>query len=455
MSKLLRQRRAGVLLHPTSLPSGLLNEDVERWLDFMAETCLTVWQVLPLVIPDHTGSPYQSCSAFAANPKLLTQEDLESQVDPQVLADFYQSQQDWLPDFARFKVLRHRYPGLPWTKWPQPHRDRDPQAMDDLEHESAEVFQRFIKWQFLLNRRWQQIRSYAAERDILLFGDMPIFVALDSADVWANRHEFLLDESGRPEVVAGVPPDYFSEFGQRWGNPHYNWEAMRDNGFRWWKARLRREFEWFDIVRLDHFRGLESSWMIPADSETAVDGHWQQVPGAELLRALREAYPGLPIVAEDLGIITPEVTKLRKSFDLPGMAVLQFAFDGSEDNPHRPSNVTPDHVAYSGTHDNNTTRGWFNSLPAETRQFVYQILDAEEEIDIVELINRSLMETSANLAVLPLQDILGLGEEARMNTPGNVENNWGWRFEWQQLDDKRKAHALRELITKTGRCHAE
>jgi len=453
MSELLQQRRAGVLLHPTSLPSGKLDGDVERWLDFMADACLSVWQVLPLVIPDHTGSPYQSCSAFAANPGLLDEEALRREVDPQALADFYHQQQSWLPDFARFKVLRQRYPECSWLDWPQRYRDRDPQAMAELEHESPDEFQHFVRVQFLLDQRWQQIRRYAAERNILMFGDMPIFVALDSVDVWANRGEFLLNEVGQPNLVAGVPPDYFSEQGQRWGNPHYDWDVMKGSGFRWWKGRLQRQFDWFDIVRLDHFRGLEASWMIPAECETAIDGHWQQVPGAELLGALREANPGLPIVAEDLGIITPEVTALRKAFELPGMAVLQFAFDGSEDNPHLPANVSTDHVAYSGTHDNSTTRGWFTSLEEDTRQFVLQVLEGSADDDIVELLNQRLMETSAFLAMLPLQDILGLGAEARMNTPGLTEGNWRWRFEWQQLDDVDVVGRLRELIERTGRCH--
>lgn len=454
MSKLLQQRRAGVLLHPTSLPSGKLDGDVERWLDFMAQACLSVWQVLPLVIPDHTGSPYQSCSAFAANPGLLDSALPDVEVDPQALAGFYREHQAWLPDFARFQVLRQRYPELSWNQWPARYRDRHPDAMEELEHEFSAEFENFVRLQFLLEQRWQAIRRYAAERDILLFGDMPIFVALDSADVWANRAEFLLDPEGRPEVVSGVPPDYFSESGQRWGNPHYNWDVMQGNNFRWWKARLRRKFQWFDIVRLDHFRGLQASWMIPADCETAIEGHWQQVPGRALLSELRQANPELPIVAEDLGIITPEVTMLRKDFDFPGMSVLQFAFDGAPDNPHRLCNITADHVAYSGTHDNNTTRGWFDSLEPDTRRYVMQVLDGTEDDDIVDLLNTRLMEAKANLAIVPLQDVLGLGAEARMNTPGLVKGNWDWRFDWSQLGDWQGISALRQLIEKTGRCHA-
>jgi len=452
MSNLLQQRRAGVLLHPTSLPSGKLDGDVERWLDFLSESCLTVWQVLPLVIPDHTGSPYQSCSAFAANPGLLADADAALSEDREHLQVFTEAQKDWLPDFATFMLLQQQYPDSAWEAWPEHYRDRDPQAIAELLRDHEDAYWAHIQRQYHLDQRWQQIRRYAAERNILLFGDIPIFVALNSVDVWANRGEFLLDEHGQPQLVAGVPPDYFSETGQRWGNPHYNWEKMQDNGFSWWKARLKRKFEWFDIVRLDHFRGLESSWMIEADCDTAIDGYWQKVPGEALLNTLRRSFPDLPIVAEDLGIITPEVTALRKAFELPGMAVMQFAFDGSDDNPHKPENVTADHVVYSGTHDNNTTRGWFNNLDAETRQFVFKVLEGEEDDDIVNLMVCRLMESNASLAMLPLQDVLGLGQEARMNTPGLVEGNWRWQFEWHELPVKEEVQALRDLIETTGRC---
>ena len=270
--------------------------------------------------------------------------------------------------------------------------------------------------------------------------------------MWAQRDQFLLDENGQPTYVAGVPPDYFSETGQRWGNPHYNWEAMQADGFRWWKSRLRRQFDWFDIVRLDHFRGLVASWMIPADCETAIDGFWQDTPGEALLAALREHFPQLSIVAEDLGIITPEVTALRKQFHLPGMAVLQFAFDAFEDNPHKPVNISTDTVAYTGTHDNNTTRGWFDSLDAGSREFVYSLLEGKPDDDPVQLLIQRALQTDAELVVLPLQDILGLGAQARMNTPGESEGNWHWRFDWADIQE---AHAtgLRALIENTGRLH--
>lgn len=451
MSELLQQRRAGVLLHPTSLPSGKLDSDVERWLDFMTDAGLSVWQMLPLVIPDHTGSPYQSCSAFAGNPALLGEISFESEARD-ARAAFYWRQRDWLQDFARFIVLKEMFGDQAWHDWPPHYRDRHPDALEELDERYAEELDEVMQQQFLLDRRWQQIRVLAAERDILLFGDMPIFVALDSADVWANASEFLLDEHGKPAFVAGVPPDYFSATGQRWGNPHYDWDAMLNKDFSWWQARIQRKLDWFDIIRMDHFRGLEASWMIPAECETAIDGTWQKVPGSKLLNTLRQSFADLPIVAEDLGVITPEVTALRKRFELPGMAVVQFAFDEFEDNPHKPANITSDKVAYSGTHDNNTTRGWFDSLDKETRRFVMKMLDGKDDDDVVELMIRRVLETDANLAIIPLQDILGLGAESRMNTPGVTGHNWSWRFDWSQISESDVAK-LRKLIEQTRRRH--
>lgn len=453
MSDLLSKRRAGVLLHPTSLPSGRLDADVERWLDFMQSAGLSVWQMLPLVIPDHTGSPYQSCSAFAAWPGLLSlAASCDEGVDAHAMAEFREREADWLTDYARFEVLKELHGDVSWHDWPLPLRDRHAAALLKLDEEHAEAIARIVEQQFLLQCRWRSIRRQAAARNILLFGDMPIFVALDSADVWAHRDQFLLDSDGQPTFVAGVPPDYFSETGQRWGNPHYRWSAMQSDGFRWWKSRLRRQFDWFDIVRLDHFRGLEASWMIPAECPTAIDGHWEKTPGEALLKSLLKAFPDLPIVAEDLGVITAEVVALRKQFELPGMAVLQFAFDAFDDNPHKPKNITPDTVAYTGTHDNNTVRGWFAELDPESRGFVYQILQADPSQDILDLMLNRTLETQANLAVLPMQDILGLDGTARMNIPGQANDNWRWRFDWSVITADSVLH-LRKLIENAGRLH--
>lgn len=453
MSNLFKERRAGVLLHPTSLPSRRLDGDVEHWLDMLHDTGLSVWQMLPLVIPDHTGSPYQSRSAFAADPALMAfAPGTSGGSDAHALAEFREREADWLVDFARFEVLKELHGDGPWHDWPSQLRDRDPQAMEDLDREQAGAIGHIIEQQFLLHRRWQAIRGQAAARNILLFGDMPIFVALDSADVWAHRDQFLLDSQGQPSFVTGVPPDYFSATGQRWGNPHYDWKAMQADGFSWWQARLQRQFDWFDIVRLDHFRGLEASWMIPAECETAIDGSWEKTPGEALLKTLLKAFPDLPIVAEDLGVITPEVVALRKQFGLPGMAVLQFAFDAFEDNPHKPKNMQADTVAYTGTHDNNTVRGWFDELPDNERAFVYQVLQAEPGQDIVSLMLERVLESRAGLAIVPLQDILGLDGSARMNTPGVATDNWRWRFDWPSIKDEDLAR-MRTLIEKSGRLH--
>ena len=452
MSDPLGRRQAGVLLHPTSLPSGRLDGDVERWLETLCATGMGVWQMLPLGIPDHTGSPYQSCSAFAADPALLagTEDRLPMAEIP--LEAFRERERDWLQDFARFRVLKRLFGQAAWQDWPTPYRDRHPEALARLDAEHAASLLAEIRQQHRLERRWQAIRAECRARGLRLFGDMPIFVALDSAEVWSCREQFLLDEQGRPLYVAGVPPDYFSETGQRWGNPHYDWQAMQADDFAWWRARMRRALAWFDIVRLDHFRGLVASWMIPAHSETAAEGFWQAVPGEALLEALHREFPQLPIVAEDLGIITPEVTELRHRFGLPGMAVIQFAFDAFEDNPHKPANIGEDTVVYTGTHDNDTLRGWFQSLDEGARDFVYRLLGGDPGEDVVDLVIRRTLETRARLAVLPLQDILGLDGSARMNTPGTAEGNWRWRFAWEQLDPQRLAW-LREQLQRTERLH--
>jgi 4-alpha-glucanotransferase len=280
---------------------------------------------------------------------------------------------------------------------------------------------------------------------------MPIFVAHDSADVWAHPGLFMLDKDGQPEWVAGVPPDYFSDTGQRWGNPQFNWQAMLETGFSWWMERLKHHFQWFDLVRIDHFRGLEAVWMIDAKCDTAVDGYWDQTPGDQLLQLLQDEMGMIPLVAEDLGIITPEVTRLRKKFKLPGMSVLQFAFDAFDDNPHKPANITTDRVVYSGTHDNNTTMGWFSSLQQNEQQFVREILGIDEDKDIVDALMESAMNSEAMLSMFPLQDILKLGEEARMNIPGDAGDHWRWKFSWDQITPD-ISEKLKEMTTHANRC---
>lgn len=453
------ERRAGVLLHPTSLPSRLLDGDAERWLELIAQAGFSVWQVLPLGEPRQGMSPYQCISAFAMNPALLGH---FSTPDPAV--DSFRSfcsANHWVEDYATFKLLQRKFNADAWFRWPDEFRHRQADALARLRRDYASQYLQLQWQQFELHERWQQLKQKANSMGILLFGDMPLFVAHDSADVWANPGNFLLDENGIPGVVAGVPPDYFSDTGQRWGNPHYNWEAMQAGHFDWWLKRMNYHLEMFDIVRIDHFRGLEASWVIDAECDTAVDGHWQKMPGDELLAAIRDSAGHLPIVAEDLGIITPEVTALRKKYHLPGMSIMQFGFDAFEDNPNKPQNVEPDRVVYTGTHDNDTTRGWFESLAPETQQHVLQVLGIAAqsaagtgESGIADLVVDRLidnaMNTRASLCIIPLQDVLHLGSSARMNTPGTSSGNWQWSFQWQQLDSK-LITTMRQRIEQAGR----
>lgn len=441
--------RAGLLLHPTSLPSGTL-ADVERWLDFLQAAGIRVWQMLPLGIPLTGLSPYQCASAFAINPGLFpaAPEDLHG------FADWRRKQAHWLEDFARFMVIKDQQSGAPWIDWPVPLRDRDAQTLSAFDASHAAALKRVMIEQYFAAVHWQDIHAQAAARGIALFGDMPIFVAHDSADVWAHRELFLLDDAGHPTVVAGVPPDYFSVTGQRWGNPHYNWATMQANGFAWWRARLAAHFEWFDLVRIDHFRGLAAAWEIPSGEATAIHGKWVTAPGAALLQTIADEMGDLPLVAEDLGIITPDVTALRHQFGLPGMAVMQFAFDHHADNPHKPENVQPDTVYYTGTHDNDTTLGWWRALPEHERQEVMRQLGVTDPDAVPDVMIDTVLASRAALAILPMQDVLRLGSEARMNTPGTDNGNWTWRFEWGAVPPD-LAPRLLEKIQKAHRCETQ
>jgi 4-alpha-glucanotransferase len=439
-------RRAGVLLHPTSLPCGTL-ADAPRWLEFLHASGFCVWQMLPLGIPLAGLSPYQCASAFAVDPALLP----EIEIDPAGYADWQARQAHWLDDFARFMVIKAEQGGAPWTEWPRALRDREPGVMVRFDVAHGEPLEAVKQAQYRAASCWHVLRGQAAARGILLFGDMPIFVAHDSADVWARRDLFLLDAGGYPEVVTGVPPDYFSATGQRWGNPHYDWAAMRADGFAWWRARLAAHFDWFDLVRIDHFRGLAAAWHIPAGESTAVHGEWVPTPGAELLQAIADTMGALPLVAEDLGIITPDVSALRRRFDLPNMAVLQFAFDAHADNPHKPENVQPDTVYYTGTHDNDTTVGWWRALPEAVRGQVMAQLGVDDADVVPGVMVDTVLNSRAGLAILPLQDLLGLGSAARMNTPGTVNGNWTWRFDWDALSPELISRLL-EKNRKAQRC---
>lgn len=466
-------RRAGVLLHVTSLPSatgqaqptktGDLGPEAYRFVDFLAAAGCTIWQVLPLV-PTHEedGSPYNALSAMAGGPELISQELAEAQglvepesLDAEQLARFVawcKENDDWLDPYVEFMALRELLDHAPWMTWEPGLRDREPDRVAEVlaSHARQTLELRFEQWVFA--RQWRDLRAYAAERGVLFFGDLPIFVSHDSADVWASRSLFELDEQGQPTTVTGVPPDYFAAEGQRWNNPHYDWDAMAADGYAWWRRRIARQRELFDLVRIDHFRGFEAAWHVPAEAETAKDGHWVTGPGSALLEALIEvAGPGT-LVAEDLGVITDEVTALRLEFGLPGMKVLQFAFDGSADNPYLPERHGERCVVYTGTHDNDTTVGWWGEQDARTRAQVRSQTQApslQEEPMPWALIRLALAST-ARLAVVPAQDLLVLDSGSRMNTPGTDEGNWAWRAPVGAFDDE-LAQRMRELVTRSDR----
>ena len=452
------RRRSGVLLHIASLPGGNLGDDAFRFVDFLAESGFHIWQILPVCPTDAEGSPYNGSSAFAGNPQFIDRDFLRREpygvhcdIDAEEIVLWRQSvtvcreQADdwaaytqfvadnsyWLPDFALYVLLKREYGGS-WVTWPDRYRRRDASALAQYGEQHREDIDGICFQQYCFFRQWGELKRYANERSILIIGDMPIFVAHDSADCWANQEMFLLDALGQPTMVAGVPPDYFSETGQRWGNPQYNWPLMQEQKFHWWIGRFRFCFACYDLIRVDHFRGFEACWFIDAAEEFAINGYWQAVPGEALFAETLEQLGELPIIAEDLGIITPEVEALRDKFELPGMKILQFAFDGSEDNPYLPCNHIENSVVYTGTHDNDTILGWFTALSDEERGRVLETLDGEGEMPW--LMISVALQSVANTVIVPMQDLLSLGAEARMNTPGTIENNWRWRFQWSQVD---------------------
>lgn len=403
-------QNVGVLCHITSLPNGL--EDGERFIDYIVNYGANAWQMLPITPPDEHGSPYASPSAFAAWDNL----GKSDQVD-------LSEESYWLEDWLLYEKIKEKFDGKPWFEWPEEYRDRHPSALVSITTDAKEQ-SRFMG-------RWKEVQEYARSKDVSLIGDLPIFVAHDSADVWAHRELFLLDSDGMPEVVAGVPPDYFSEDGQKWGTVLYDWDAHRSENWRWWRERMARMMRQFDIVRIDHFRGFHSAWAIPASDENARNGEWLEGPKDELISALIEVCGNHEcIIAEDLGIIPKEVTELRKRHNLQGMSVLQFAFDdNNKDNPHKPENITSDRVVYTGTHDNDTTLGWWTE---KQRKRLKPYMKNGETV--CQTMIRLARESPANLAIIPLQDILELGSEARMNTPGTAHGNWSWKFTWADLE---------------------
>ncbi len=498
-------RASGLLLHPTSLPgphgSGDLGPEAHAWVAWLAQAGQRVWQVMPLGPTGYGDSPYQCFGAFAGNPWLISLEVLrdegwleeadlaeaerfgsgaidygavipfraraldraaarfEERADASAraaFAAFREANEDWLPDFALFMALKEAHDGAPWSAWPAALRDRDPDALEAARTRLADDVTRHALRQHWFDAQWSRLRTRAGELGVRILGDLPIFVAYDSADVWSRRDLYHLDEAGAPTVVAGVPPDYFSATGQRWGNPLFRWERMHDDGYAWWRRRLRATLHHVDVVRIDHFRGFEAYWEIPADEPTAVRGRWAPGPGQALFDALRaeldvEEGAPLPIVAEDLGVITPEVEALRDANGLPGMKVLQFAFAGGADDPYLPHRYERNCVVYTGTHDNDTTVGWYRTAPEPERDHVRRYLgraDAEVPWELI----RAAQASVADLAVAPLQDALGLDGDARMNVPGRAGGNWTWRFAWSDLpnDLPDRLCELAQLYGRTG-----
>ncbi|MDX1665223.1 MAG: 4-alpha-glucanotransferase [Candidatus Promineifilaceae bacterium] len=494
-------RAAGVLLHPTSFPSpygiGDLGQAAYDFVDFLHNARQSLWQVLPLGPTGYGDSPYQSFSAFAGNPLLISPDRLveEGYLPPsavaevpdfprqrvdfgpvitykqallaqafahfkaagteaqrEALAAFKEREKSWLDDFAFFMALKQQFvehEGGVWNTWPEEIARRTPEGMKRWREKLSEeiAYHKFL--QFLFFEQWLALKRYANERRILIIGDVPIFIAFDSADVWANPHLFYLEDDGSPSVVAGVPPDYFSETGQRWGNPLYRWQRMADNNYAWWGRRMQAVFQQVDVVRIDHFRGFEAYWEIPASEPTAVTGQWVEGPGAPFFKALRDRLGDLPIIAEDLGIITPEVEALRDRFDFPGMKLLQFAFGGDRTSEFLPHNFAPNSVVYTGTHDNDTTWGWYRSASRSEQDHVRRYLARSGDDIVWDLIRLALSSVSV-YAVIPLQDLMDLGTEARMNYPGRESGNWQWRYTRPMLTNI-IAYRLRELTELYGR----
>lgn len=475
-------RASGVLLHPTSLPGrfgvGDLGIEARKFIDLLAAAGQTYWQILPLNPTGYGDSPYQCFSTFAGNTLLISPEKLQEEgfLSPEEIAEipelpdgearfgealeikdkflsraferfraskkqelhdaydaFCAEQAGWLEDYALFQALRHANELKPWNEWDASVARRDEEALEQARGELGEDIYAQKFYQYLFFKQWNDLRAYAREKGVGIIGDVPIYVSHNSADVWCNQERFKLNDDGKPAVVAGVPPDHFSKTGQLWGNPIYDWEAMRNDGFGWWVERIRFMLQTVDITRIDHFRGFVGCWEVPGEDETAENGQWVDVPGRELFETLRERLGDLPFIAEDLGFVTPEVEALRDDFGFPGMRILHNAFGGDAKHNDLPHNYVRNCVAYTGTHDNDTTVGWFKNQFDEQDQIspygaaaLNYLNSSGEEIhwDMI----RAILASIANTAVIPLQDLLGLGNEARMNLPATADGNWKWRF---------------------------
>ncbi len=512
------KRVSGILLHPTALPGphgvGDLGSEAYRFVDFLAAGKQSLWQLLPLGPTGFGDSPYASTSSFAGNPLLISLDKLVEVGDleaadlaevpqfnqdkvefPRVMAwkmpllekaahafiakadakrqaayhVFCTEQASWLDDFALFMTIKEEFDqkGLKekvvettWNKyWPESIRLRKNGAVQQWQKDKAEEIALKKVIQFYFYQQWNELRGYANKHGLKIIGDIPIFVAEDSVDVWANQDMFLLDQQGRPTVVAGIPPDYFSQTGQRWGNPLYNWGKLKQTGFKWWINRLKATLKLVDIVRIDHFRAFDSYWEIPANSSTAVNGHWVKAPGHEFFETLKRELGDLPIVVEDLGLITDDVRQLRDRFNFSGMAVLQFAFSSlagglDSSNPYLPHNHKQNAIIYTGTHDNDTTLGWYRKLPEWDRNAISNYLMREKsyiwDSDIVWTLMQLAWSSVCNWAIIPMQDLLRLDSDARMNTPGTASGNWGWRYRAQAINDWTTG-VLRDSAKRFGR----
>jgi 4-alpha-glucanotransferase len=478
------RRRAGVLLHLTSLPGpgpcGSMGQDAYDFATFLADSGMSVWQMLPVGPTQRDGSPYQTSSAHAGEPMLISLQPLVEKGWLEALPDsgsaqakaealwraregfrraadrkhresletFVLEQAYWLDDYALFRVLREEL-GRCWWQWPELLRHRDAQALDGARERLADEIDYVCFEQFLFFAQWARLRAFANGLGIKLFGDMPIFVAHDSAEVWANPGDFELNEDGSTRVVAGVPPDYFSSTGQRWGNPLYRWDRMQAEGFRFWLERMRTQMQLFDLIRIDHFRGFESYWEIPAEEEYAINGRWVRALGDELFERLHQRFGELPLIAEDLGVITEQVENLRRKYRLPGMKILQFAFSGGPENPYLPFHHDRDSVVYTGTHDNDTSLGWYLSLTQDERNHVDEYLGRPSEPMPWPLV-RAALGSRSHLAMVPMQDVLAQDGAHRMNVPGTSEGNWAWRFDWDDADPGLRER-LRGLVRLYGR----
>lgn len=491
----MNKRKSGILLHITSLPgnegTGTLGRNAFQFVDFLAKSKQKIWQILPLGQVGYGNSPYQCYSAFAGNIQLIDLEllvkdgwlkkaDLKSPAFPVGKADFEAASQWkkallmkaysnfqkntapfiseylyfqyehnwWLNDFALFMALKQNFEGVLWSEWPVGIKLKE---LDSIKEYSDKLKVETDTWKFmqwLFFRQWHKLKDYANEKGIEILGDVPLYVSSDSADVWSNTDIFYLDENLNPTEVGGVPPDYFSKTGQLWGNPVYNWPRLEARSFDWWITRLKFNLNMFNVLRIDHFRGLESYWSVPAGEKTAVNGKWIPAKGYELLSKFKNEYGSLPFIAEDLGVITPEVENLRDEFHLAGIKVLQFGFGSDATNENLPHNYKNNFLVCTGTHDNDTTLGWINSAKAKEKKMIRKYLGEGEQA--LQKSIEMVWASTAKLAVLPMQDLLGLGTEARMNIPGTASGNWGWRFTWEQLKPEHQ-QMLKYLTEKFNR----